>query len=58
MLEPTRYSGPSDERLARIRSRVVGADPALIDRVEAILGEVRRRGDAAVADYTERFDCV
>jgi len=58
MIEPTKYAGPADERLAHIRSRVVGADPAILERVEEILFEVRRRGDAAVAEYTERFDGV
>jgi histidinol dehydrogenase len=31
-------------------------DPALQETVRAILADVRRRGDAAVLEYTERFD--
>lgn len=58
MIEPKRYTGPRDETLSHIVSRVFGADPALLERVETIVGEVRRRGDAALLEYTERFDCV
>ena len=32
------------------------SDPALIARVAAILADVREGGDAALADYTQRFD--
>jgi histidinol dehydrogenase len=58
MIGPARYAGPGDATLARIRSRVLGADPAVLASVEAIVGEVRRRGDAALVEYTERFDGV
>ncbi len=36
--------------------REVGVDPEVEARVEAILGEVRRRGDAALREYTRTFD--
>ena len=58
MIAPARYAGETDPRLERIRSRVVGADPAILDRVEAILAEVRRRGDVALCEYTEAFDRI
>jgi histidinol dehydrogenase len=34
------------------------ADPDAVARVAAIVDEVRRRGDAAVVDFTKRFDGV
>jgi histidinol dehydrogenase len=46
------------EKLARIRERGVAADAALTGAVAEIIGEVRRRGDAALVDYTARFDGV
>ncbi|WP_297056970.1 histidinol dehydrogenase, partial [Thermosulfurimonas sp.] len=42
------------ERLFHRRGRI----PARVERsVRRILAEVRRRGDAALVDYTRRFDC-
>ena len=35
-----------------------GIDPKIIERVEAIIEEVRRRGDSALIDFTEKFDGV
>ena len=32
------------------------ADAAIEERVAAILADVQQRGDAAVLDYTQRFD--
>jgi len=51
------------ERLAamleRVRERSVVLDDDLISQVQSIIGEVRRRGDAALVDYATRFDgCV
>ena len=46
------------ERLARIRERNVALDAELMAQVGAIIEEVRRRGDAALVEYTERFDGV
>lgn len=43
-------------RLDRLQRREAGTDTALQDAVQAILDDVRLRGDAAVVDYTNRFD--
>ncbi len=45
-------------RLTALRSRGEGADAAVEQAVRAILNDVRARGDAAVLDYTRRFDRV
>lgn len=45
-------------RLQAIRERNVALDDALVSEVTAIIREVRTRGDAALIDYTERFDGV
>jgi len=42
--------------LERIRGRNVAFDAELMSEVAAIIHEVRRRGDAALIDYAERFD--
>src|SRR5215510_11024817 len=44
------------ERLERIRGRNVALDFELMSQVGAIIHDVRRRGDAALVDYTEQFD--
>jgi histidinol dehydrogenase len=44
------------EKLARIKGRSVAADAELTSAVAEIVEEVRRRGDAALLDYTARFD--
>lgn len=49
-------SQAAEDRLAIIASRGVGADPEMVASVEAILRAVRERGDAAVIEYTNRFD--
>jgi histidinol dehydrogenase len=46
------------ERLARIGGRSVGSDAGLLGAVADIVEGVRRRGDAALVEYTERFDGV
>jgi len=46
------------EMLARIGGRSVGADAGLMSAVAAVVEDVRRRGDAALVEYTERFDGV
>jgi histidinol dehydrogenase len=49
--------GAGDDLLARLPEPPgVGAGP--VDAVRAILADVRARGDAAVREYTERFDGV
>ncbi len=45
-------------KLARIRERSVSLDAELMSIVAEIIEEVRRRGDAALLDYTARFDSV
>jgi histidinol dehydrogenase len=46
------------EKLAHIKGRSVAADAELTSAVAEIVEEVRRRGDAALLDYTARFDGV
>ena len=45
-------------RLQAIRDRNVALDEALIGEVGAIMRDVRARGDAALIDYSARFDGV
>jgi histidinol dehydrogenase len=45
-------------RLKQIRSRNAALDDELITEVAAIVRDVRNRGDAALIDYTARFDGV
>jgi histidinol dehydrogenase len=45
-------------RLQAIRDRNVAFDEALIGEVGAIIRDVRARGDAALIDYSARFDGV
>jgi histidinol dehydrogenase len=46
-------------RLARIQTRNVGFDEALLSEVSRIIQQVRARGDAALIEYAARFDgCV
>ncbi|MGH9941722.1 MAG: histidinol dehydrogenase [Pyrinomonadaceae bacterium] len=46
------------ERLAHIKSRSVALDAELLASVGAIISDVRQRGDAALVEYTEKFDGV
>ena len=47
----------AEEQLVYLASRTVNEQQrAARQRVDAILDDVRQRGDAAVRDYTERFD--
>ena len=43
-------------RLARLTSRTSLFDPVIEERTRAIVQEVRARGDAAVLEFTARFD--
>ncbi len=43
-------------KLRRIRQRNVALDTALMAQVAGIIDDVRARGDAALVEYTERFD--
>ncbi len=45
-------------KLARIKGRSVALDEELMRAVGLVVEDVRRRGDAALIDYTERFDGV
>jgi len=45
-----------EEALAALLSREGGEDREIEECVAAILADVRVRGDAAVLEYTERFD--
>ena len=45
-------------KLARIASRNVALDAKLMETVASIVADVRKRGDAALIDYTQRFDGV
>jgi histidinol dehydrogenase len=46
-------------KLERVRARSVVLDADLMSQVQSIIEEVRRRGDAALIDYANRFDgCV
>lgn len=45
-------------KLARIAARNVALDAELLSTVAEIIADVRRRGDAALIDYTARFDGV
>jgi histidinol dehydrogenase len=47
-----------EAELQRIRHWSSETDEAIESRVAAIVGDVRRRGDAAVLEYTQRFDAV
>jgi histidinol dehydrogenase len=50
--------GEVGELLSRLRSRSVALDSDLLAQVGAIIADVRKRGDAALIDYTRRFDGV
>jgi histidinol dehydrogenase len=47
-----------DERLQRLHHWSAETDDAIEQRVASILADVRQRGDAAVLEYTERFDAL
>jgi histidinol dehydrogenase len=47
-----------DQVVATLARPHAAADPDAVARVAAIVDEVRRRGDAAVLDFTKRFDGV
>jgi hypothetical protein len=48
----------SNPRLQRILGRTAGLDADVLVRAEAVVRDVRARGDAALIDYTNRFDGV
>ena len=50
--------GRRRSKLMRVKARSVALDAELMRTVAAIVDDVRRRGDAALVDYTMRFDRV
>src|SRR5262249_44886546 len=52
----SRDTGRLDETLDRIQRRNVALDSGLMIEVSAIVSDVGNRGDAALVDYTSRFD--
>ncbi len=55
------YGNEKDRRaaaLSRIKSRSLALDEELLGQVASIIDDVRQRGDAALIDYTARFDGV
>lgn len=45
-----------DAQLGELLDRAPEQSPAVVQAVEAIVGDVRSRGDAALIEYTNRFD--
>ena len=58
MIEVVTDGARRREKLAAIRARSVAADAELTAVVARIVEDVRRRGDAALVEYSERFDGV
>ncbi|HEX8282996.1 MAG TPA: histidinol dehydrogenase [Pyrinomonadaceae bacterium] len=58
MIEIIQDERARERKLAAILGRGVAADAGLTAVVAEIIDDVRRRGDAALAEYTERFDGV
>lgn len=61
MIEIIKLTGSEAEanpRLQRILSRSAGLDAEVLVRAEAVVRDVRARGDQALIDYTSRFDGV
>lgn len=53
-----RFSAPPFDALDPLFARRSASDPATREAVGAILDDVRQRGDAAIREYTLRFDGV
>ena len=47
-----------DELLSRLAARSVAFDSELLEQVTSIIDDVRKRGDAALIEYTKRFDGI
>ena len=58
MIEIIRDERGRRAKLARIKNRSVSADADLMSVVAEIVEDVRARGDAALLDYTARFDRI
>lgn len=57
-IETTVWTRLSDEERAALLARPARQDPELDAAVRRIIAEVRKRGDAALLDFTRRFDSV
>ena len=53
-----RAYAPEDERFQAILARGSADDAEIREAVESIIAEVRRRGDAALFDFSKKFDGV
>lgn len=58
MIEVIQDESARRVRVARIKGRSVSADAELMSAVASIVEDVRARGDAALLEYTARFDGV
>jgi histidinol dehydrogenase len=58
LIEIIRDEARRRAKLARIKGRSVATDADLLSVVAEIIADVRERGDAALLDYTARFDGV
>jgi histidinol dehydrogenase len=61
MIEIIKSVGADPERnakLQRILNRGIGLNNEILARVDAIIGDIRGRGDAALIEFTARFDGV
>ena len=61
MIEIVKLTGSRVEesaKLKKILGRGVGLNDEILARAGAIIGEIRERGDAALIEFTERFDGV
>ncbi len=56
MIDVIRLEGLSEAEKGRLLNRPSPLDQAVTRKVAAVLDEVRRRGDAALRELTERFD--
>ncbi|HEV7892600.1 MAG TPA: histidinol dehydrogenase [Pyrinomonadaceae bacterium] len=56
MIDIIRDESARSVRVARIKGRSVSADVELMSAVASIVEDVRARGDAALLEYTARFD--
>ncbi len=56
MIDVVRLEGLSETEKGRLLNRPSPLDQAVMRKVAAVLDEVRRRGDAALREFTARFD--
>src|SRR5262249_4356092 len=61
MIEIVKLSGSrieESQKLKKILSRGIGLNNEILTRTDAIIREIRDRGDAALIEFTARFDGV